>query len=53
MYSFYEQACFFLTLLNTICYETSDYLDIYSIKNGLYDKPSIKLLLKDDGFIFP
>jgi len=39
--------------INTICYETSDYLDIYSIKNGLYDKPSIKLLLKDDGFIFP
>ena len=39
--------------INTICYEISDYLDIYSIKNGLYDKPSIKLLLKDDGFIFP
>jgi len=39
--------------ITTICDKISDYLDIYSIKNGLYDKPSIKLLLKDDGFIFP
>ncbi len=27
--------------INTICHEISDYLDIYSIKNGLYDKPTI------------
>jgi 5'-3' exonuclease len=39
--------------INNLCGNVIQYLDYYTIKNKLFDKSQIKLLLKEDGFLFP